>query len=106
MEIVALFAGLPVSGYRSHLILPTFANVSWTCDPSNFTHHVSCDSILTRLLLAFVVLFYLLISAQSETHHNIKSCLITLVKDHVCMYAQHNFKNMIRIIILPKLFLS
>ena len=36
MQIVALLAGLLVSGYLSHLILPTFANVLWTCDPIQF----------------------------------------------------------------------
>lgn len=60
MEIVALFAGLLALGYRSHLILTTFANVLRTYDPIQFY------TLETLLLADFlcVVLFNPFLSDQ------------------------------------------
>ena len=94
IKIVALFAGLLASGYRSHLILTIFANVLWICDPSNFTHHVPWDSFAGSLsLLFYLTLFYLLKSLYNNTqpkiHPNIyKSCVWLHSCQGSCMYTQ------------------
>lgn len=74
MEIVA---GLLASGYRSHLILTTFANVLLTCDPIQFYKPRFVRLFCWQFF--FVVLFtpFFICSnlctnkAQSEIHHNI-----------------------------------
>ena len=106
MEVVALFAGLLASGYRSHLIRTTFANVLWTCDPIQFhtPHHISwlrCADQTFAGSFFFFGLFYLLKSlynnAQSDIHHKyIKVVwlqLLQLLSRIMYVYANRSWQS-------------